>query len=61
MQMLEETMKNKELKVVYTNDFKSKIKVKPIEVKPEELVKEKYDRAKKKAKDRKLAEEYLDR
>lgn len=54
-------MKNKELKVVYTNDFKSKIKVKPIEVKPEELVKEKYDRAKKKAKDRKLAEEYLDR
>ena len=54
-------MKNKELKVVYTNDFKSKIKVKPFMIKGQELVKEKYDRAKKKAKDRKLAEEYLDR
>lgn len=54
-------MKNKELKVVYEDNLKTGIKVKPIEIKPEELVKEKYDRAKKKAKDRKLAEEYLDR
>ncbi len=54
-------MKNKELKVVYTNDFKSRIKIEPIEIRPEELVKEKYNRAKKKAKDRKMAEEYLDR
>ena len=54
-------MKSKELKVVFTDDVEVGIKVKAIEIKPEELVKEKYDRAKKKAKDRKLAEEYLDR
>ena len=54
-------MKNKELKVVYTSDFKSKIKVKPFMIKAEELKKEKYNRAKKKAKDRKLSEDYIDR
>ena len=54
-------MKNKELKVVYTNDFKSKIKVKPFMINGEELRKEKYNRAKKKAGDRKLSEDYIDR
>ena len=46
---------------IYTNDFKSKIKVKPFMIKGQELVKEKYNRAKKKASDRKLSEDYIDR
>ena len=54
-------MKDKELKVVFTDDVEVGIKVKAMEIKPEELVKEKYNRAKKKARDRKMAEEYLDR
>lgn len=54
-------MKDKELKVVFTDNLETRIKVKAIEIKPEELVKHKYDRAKKKAEDRKMAEEYLDR
>ncbi len=54
-------MKDKELKVVFTDDVETGIKVKAAMLKPEELVKNKYARAKKKAEDRKLAEDYIDR
>ena len=52
---------NQELKVVYTDDIKTNIEIKTMVFKPEELVKEKYNRAKKKQEDRKMAEKYIDR
>ena len=51
---------SKELKVEYA-DIKPKIEIRATIIKPEEIIKEKYNRAKKKEEDRKLAEEYIDR
>lgn len=50
---------SKELKVIYTDNLKTNIKVKAMIIKPEKLVKEKYNRAKKKEEDRRLAEKYM--
>ena len=51
---------SKELKVEYA-DIKPKIEVRATIIKPEEIIKEKYNRVKKKEEDRRLAEEYIDR
>ena len=52
---------SKELKVVYVDDLKTNIKVKVMMLKPEERVKEKYNRAKIKQEVRRMAEDYVER
>ena len=54
-------MQGKELKVVYVDDLKTNIKVKAMMLKPEEIIKKKYNRAKKKEEDRKMAKDYIER
>lgn len=54
-------MKSKELKVEFVDDLKTNIEVRAMVIRPEELIKEKYSRAKKKQEDRKLSENYIDK
>ena len=49
------------IKVVYADNIQTDIEIKATIIKPEELIKEKYNRAKKKQEDRKMAEDYVDR
>ena len=52
---------SKELKVEFVDDLKTNIEVRAMVIRPEELIKEKYSRAKKKQEDRKLSENYIDK
>lgn len=51
---------SKELRIKFVDSLKTNIKINA-EVLTGEEIKEKYNRAKKKAEERKMAEEYLDR
>ena len=51
----------KKLEVVYVDNVQTDIEVKATIIKPEELIKEKYNRAKKKQEDRKKTKDYVDR